>query len=324
MIFPLSTNSPSPTPTASPLPESGEASWHWLTDLTHYLDPTYLWGAVGLGIVFIAIGMMLSWIVRRTLKTVIDHDPNERIDRMTVSFIQHLGTFIMWIVLALIFSHVVPSLNKVTTSLLAGVSIVSVVVGFAAQSTLGNLVSGISLVIYKPFRRGDRLQLTTPTGVETGIVEDLSLGYTVLRTFDNRRIVLSNGTIANQIMINLSSVDPRAMLSPTISIGYDSDIERARAIVLELAQGHDDVVEVVGCPVVNLGGSSVDLSLRAWCADSSTAKAVEYDLLEQIKKRFDEVGIEIPYAYQNVIVSGAISARAEGESALPSGGPMKR
>ena len=324
MIFPLSTNSPSPTPTASPLPESGEASWHWLTDLTHYLDPTYLWGAVGLGIVFIAIGMMLSWIVRRTLKTVIDHDPNERIDRMTVSFIQHLGTFIMWIVLALIFSHVVPSLNKVTTSLLAGVSIVSVVVGFAAQSTLGNLVSGISLVIYKPFRRGDRLQLTTPTGVETGIVEDLSLGYTVLRTFDNRRIVLSNGTIANQIMINLSSVDPRVMLSPTISIGYDSDIERARAIVLELAQGHDDVVEVVGCPVVNLGGSSVDLSLRAWCADSSTAKAVEYDLLEQIKKRFDEVGIEIPYAYQNVIVSGAISARAEGESASPFGGPIKR
>ena len=324
MIFPLSTNSPSPTPTASPLPESGEASWHWLTDLTHYLDPTYLWGAVGLGIVFIAIGMMLSWIVRRTLKTVIDHDPNERIDRMTVSFIQHLGTFIMWIVLALIFSHVVPSLNKVTTSLLAGVSIVSVVVGFAAQSTLGNLVSGISLVIYKPFRRGDRLQLTTPTGVETGIVEDLSLGYTVLRTFDNRRIVLSNGTIANQIMINLSSVDPRAMLSPTISIGYDSDIERARAVVMELAQGHDDVVEVVGCPVVNLGGSSVDLSLRAWCADSSTAKAVEYDLLEQIKKRFDEVGIEIPYAYQNVIVSGAISARAEGESASPFGGPIKR
>ena len=324
MIFPLSSNSSSPTPTASLSPDDGEASWNWLTDLTHYLDPTHLWGAVGLGIVFIAIGMMLSWIVRRTLKTVIDHDPNERIDRMTVSFIQHLGTFIMWIVLALIFSHVVPSLNKVTTSLLAGVSIVSVVVGFAAQSTLGNLVSGISLVIYKPFRRGDRLQLTTPTGVETGIVEDLSLGYTVLRTFDNRRIVLSNGTIANQIMINLSSVDPRVMLSPTISIGYDSDIERARAIVLELAQGHDDVVEVVGCPVVNLGGSSVDLSLRAWCADSSTAKAVEYDLLEQIKKRFDEVGIEIPYAYQNVIVSGAISARAEGESASPSGGPIER
>jgi small-conductance mechanosensitive channel len=234
---------------------------------------------------------------------------------MTISFIQHLATFVMWIILALLFSHVVPSLNKLTTSLLAGVSIVSVVIGFAAQSTLGNLVSGISLVIYKPFRRGDRLQLTTPTGLETGVVEDLSLGYTVLRTFDNRRIVLSNGTIANQIMINLSSVDLRVMITPTISIGYDSDIDKARAIVLELADAHADILEVVGCPVVNLGGSSVDLSLRAWCNDAATAKAVEFDLLEQVKKRFDVEGIEIPYAYQNVLLSGSV--RLDGQSAEP-------
>ena len=194
--------------TTSPAPASDSAS-HWLGVLTHYLDPSHFWGAVGLGIAFLIFGAVLSWLLHRVLETVIEHDPNERIDRMTISFIQHLATFVMWIVLALIFSHVVPSLNKLTTSLLAGVSIVSVVIGFAAQSTLGNLVSGISLVIYKPFRRGDRLQLTTPTGLETGIVEDLSLGYTVLRTFDNRRIVMSNGTIANQIMINLSSVDLR-------------------------------------------------------------------------------------------------------------------
>ncbi|MWV26379.1 mechanosensitive ion channel [Erythrobacter sp. GH3-10] len=309
----VSSPSPSPTPSATPTAATSEASWKWLRELTQYLDPTHFWGSVGLAVVFLIIGFLLSWVIRRAIKTLVDHDPNERIDRMTISFIQHLGTFIMWIVLALIFSHVVPSLNKLTTSLLAGVSIVSVVIGFAAQSTLGNLVSGISLVIYKPFRRGDRLQLTTPTGLETGIVEDLSLGYTVLRTFDNRRIVLSNGTIANQIMINLSSVDLRVMISPTISIGYDSDIDKARAIVLELARAHDNVSEVVGCPVVNLGGSSVDLSLRAWCADSATAKQVEFDLLEQIKKRFDKEGIEIPYAYQNVVLSGALDDGEKGE-----------
>ncbi|MXO67007.1 mechanosensitive ion channel [Altererythrobacter endophyticus] len=285
-----------------------------MAGLTHYLDPSHFWGAVGLGVAFVMFGFVMSWVVRRALSTLIEHDPNERIDRMTISFIQHLATFIMWIVLALLFTHVVPSLNKLTTSLLAGVSIVSVVIGLAAQSTLGNLVSGISLVIYKPFRRGDRLQLTTPTGLETGIVENLSLGYTVLRTFDNRRIVLSNGTIANQIMINLSSVDLRVMMTPTISIGYSSDIAKARAIVLELAHAHDDVAEVIGCPVVNLGASSVDLSLRAWCADAATAKGAEFDLLEQIKTRFDEAGIEIPYAYQNVVLSGAISADSAGSS----------
>lgn len=275
-----------------------------LSDLTEYFNPNHFWGTFALGMIFLFFGFALSWLLRRALVALIDHDPNERIDRMTIGFIQHLATFIMWIVLALLFCHVVPSLNKLTTSLLAGVSIVSVVIGFAAQSTLGNLVSGISLVIYKPFRRGDRLQLMTPAGLETGIVEELSLGYTVLRTFDNRRIVLSNGTIANQIMINLSSVDPRVMMSLTISIGYASDIERARAILLELAQAHDGLEEVVGCPVINLGASSVDLSLRAWCPDAATAKSIEFDLLEQIKRRFDEAGIEIPYSYQNVVLSG--------------------
>ena len=301
---------PTASPSPSPTPGAAAHDPRWLDALTQYLDPSHLWGAIGLGVVFVVIGLVLGAVIHRVIKALIDHDPGERIDRMTISFIQHLSTFIMWIVLALLFSHVVPSLNKLTTSLLAGVSIVSVVIGFAAQSTLGNLVSGISLVIYKPFRRGDRLQLTTPTGLETGVVEDLSLGYTVLRTFDNRRIVLSNGTIANQIMINLSSVDLRVMISPIISIGYDCDIDQARAIVLELAKAHPGVEEVVGCPVINLGASSVDLSLRAWCPDSSTAKTVEYDLLEQVKRRFDEVGIEIPYAYQNVIVSGSVATDA--------------
>ncbi|BBC71812.1 mechanosensitive ion channel protein [Altererythrobacter sp. B11] len=298
-----------PAETVAAAPEGWGAS-RVLRDLTGYFDPSHFWGALALGMIFLLFGFMLSWLLRRTLVALIDHDPNERIDRMTIGFIQHLTTFIMWIVLALLFCHAVPSLNKLTTSLLAGVSIVSVVIGFAAQSTLGNLVSGISLVIYKPFRRGDRLQLTTPVGVETGVVEDLSLGYTVLRTFDNRRIVLSNGTIANQIMINLSSVDLRVMLSLTISIGYTSDIDKARAIILELAQAHDGVQEVVGCPVINLGGSSVDLSLRAWCPDAAISKSVEYDLLEGIKKRFDEAGIEIPYAYQNVVLSGPVTERA--------------
>ena len=301
----------SPPAKASAVAGAGDHAPSWLDTLTHYLDPTHFWGAVGLGMVFLALGFMLTWIIRRMITTVVEHDPRERIDRMTISFLQHLATFIMWIVLVLLFSHVVPALNKLTTSLLAGVSIVSVVIGFAAQSTLGNLVSGISLVIYKPFRRGDRLQLTTPTGLETGVVDDLSLGYTVLHTFDNRRIVLSNGTIANQIMINLSSVDLRVMISPTISIAYDSDIDKARAIVLELAKSHADVTEVVGCPVVNLGGSSVDLSLRAWCPDPAAAKAVEFDLLEQIKRRFDVSGIEIPYAYQNVVLSGAVETAGD-------------
>ncbi|MEL7737947.1 mechanosensitive ion channel family protein [Citromicrobium bathyomarinum] len=175
MITPFLNAKASPTPTATPSPVASDTP-KAVVELTHYIDPTHLWGAVALGVLFLIFGLVLTRLLRRAIHALIDHDPKEHLDRMTLSFISNLATFVMWIVLALVFCHAVPALNKLTTSLLAGVSIVSVVIGFAAQSTLGNLVSGISLVIYKPFRRGDRLQLTTPTGLETGIVEDLSLG----------------------------------------------------------------------------------------------------------------------------------------------------
>ena len=87
-----------------------------------------------------------------------------------------------------------------------------------------------------------------------------------------------------------------------LSIGYGSDIDAARALILEVAAGLPDVEEVVSCPVTNLGASSVDFSLRLWCADSGVAAGVKNSALEAVKKRFDSAGIEIPYAYQNVLV----------------------
>ena len=104
------------------------------------------------------------------------------------------------------------------------------------------------------------------------------------------------------IMVNLTAVHPRVMAIVPFSISYDADIDKAREIALELAEAHAKVEEIVGCPVLLLNTSSVDLSLRVWCADPAVAFDVKYDITEGIKKRFDAEGIEIPFAYQNVIV----------------------
>lgn len=104
--------------------------------------------------------------------------------------------------------------------LLASVSIASVVVGLAAQSTLANRIAGLSLVLYRPFQLGDRLEVAVPAGVQTGTVEAVSLGYTVLRTFDNGRVVMSHSTIANAVMINHTRTSPRVMALVSFSIGY--------------------------------------------------------------------------------------------------------
>jgi small-conductance mechanosensitive channel len=204
----------------------------------------------------------------------------------------------------------IPALHKIGGALLAGVSVVSVVIGLAAQTTLGNLIAGISLIIYRPFRVGDLLQINTPNGVETGVVESISLGYTMIKTVANRRITLSNSSIANQTMINLSNGDQKAIALIPISIGYESDISKARAIAVEIAKSTPWCKEIDGCPVVALGDSSVNLMLRVWCDNALDAENLKYAAIESIKERFDAEGIEIPYSYQNVIIKSADSTQA--------------
>ena len=202
----------------------------------------------------------------------------------------------------MLYAHMIPALDKLATALQASVSVASVVFGLAAQSTLSNFVAGFSLIFYRPFRLGDKLQISAPAGVETGIVEDVSLGYTILKTYDNRRVIISNSSISSTTMVNLSATEQRTMAIIPISVGYASDIDTARALILEVAAGIPEIEDVVGCPVTNLGASSVDFSLRVWCADSGVAAGVTNTMLEAIKKRFDAAGIEIPYAYQNVLI----------------------
>jgi len=170
-----------------------------------WIDTRDWLGALLLGAVFVAAGLVLSWAVRRLIGTVLRLDRAERIDEITLTFLSRLAVLAIWVVLITFYAHLVPALNRLGTALLAGVSLVSVIVGFAAQSTLGNLVAGISLVLYKPFRQGDRLQVATPTkdGFDVGTVETVSLGFTVLRTDDGRDVIIANGTMAQQTMIKL-------------------------------------------------------------------------------------------------------------------------
>ena len=172
--------------------------------MPRFFDPNQLSGALLYGAVVVFLGLCLSWLVRRMVAAALRHDRSEHIDQITLSFLSHLAVLAIWVLLATFYAHVVPALNRLGTALLTGVSLMSVILGFAAQTTLGNLVAGISLILYKPFRRGDRLQIEAPTGLETGAVEDISLGYTVLRTDDDRRVIIANTTMAQQTMIKLA------------------------------------------------------------------------------------------------------------------------
>jgi small-conductance mechanosensitive channel len=270
--------------------------------LTQLFNPDSLVGAIFYAAVFITAAWALGWLIKSVVTRAIQRDRRGLLDHTAAPYVVQLLRMLLYLIALLLYTHVVTSLRGIGTALLAGAGVTSVVLGLAAQNTLGNLIAGMTLLLYRPFQVGDRVQVNAPTGLETGIVEVVTLGYTMLRTGDNRRIVVPNSVMASQVTVNLTSVDPRILVAVPFRVGYSADLEKARKILLHLAKEHPHVVEVVGCPLTALGESSVTLTLQAWCADAGLMGQVESDMLEQAKQRFHEEDVEIPWPYRNLVI----------------------
>lgn len=184
--------------------------------LIEILDPNTLLGALVIAALLFAGGLFLSWGIKRLTIEALRHDRRDMIDQISLNFLSRLIGLFVWIVLLTFYAHLIPALDRLASAMLAGVGLASVIIGFAAQQTLGNLVAGISLVLYRPFRQGDRLQVAAPTSAEfdTGTVENISLGFTQLRSDDGREIIIANGTMAQQTMIKLPRETPEAPKTP--------------------------------------------------------------------------------------------------------------
>src|SRR6202789_4030270 len=185
-------------------------------DVLSFVRPDTLWGALAYLVIFVVLAMILSKALRAAVHAAMTR--NGHLDRTSISFLQQICTALIWVVMVILYAHLIPALRSMGTALLAGASVASVVIGLAAQSTLGNLVAGISITIYKPFRLGDTLQVATPTGTEIGIVELISLGYTTLRAPDGRLVVLPNSLAASQVVLNLSSTFAPLMTSILVRV----------------------------------------------------------------------------------------------------------
>lgn len=169
-----------------------------------FVRPNTLYGAVFYAAVFLLLALFLSRLVAAAFRRVIARDARGLVDPTVARFLSQFSQAAIFALAFLFYTHLIPSLHRLGTAWLASVSVASLVFGLAAQQALGNLMAGISLLLYRPFRIGDIVQLSTPNGLETATVENLSLGYTLLRTADDRDIVVPNGVMAGQITLNLT------------------------------------------------------------------------------------------------------------------------
>ena len=259
-------------------------------ELLTYLHPDTLIGALVYLALFVLLAVVLSRLLRSAVQAAVSRTGH--LDRTTVSFLRQMGTAAIWVVMLILYAHLIPVLRAMGTALLAGAGVASVVIGLAAQSTLGNLVAGVAITIYRPFRLGDTLQVSAPTGTEVGTVELISLGYTTLRTADGRYVVLPNSIAASQVTINLSATRSMAPLPIVIKVSRETDLEAARRLAESTAAEALDQQAVLGCFLTRIDDSGAVLELRVRGPAPGERDSLHSKLLAKLAQRFAASGLD--------------------------------
>lgn len=165
--------------------------------ISEFFDPSTLLGALSYGALFVVLALFSG----RGVRALAHHSENHLSDLTALRFVTQLLRLLIYLLAFIVYTRMVPALHELGTTLLTGVSVMGVVIGIAAQSTLSNLVAGFSLVMYRPFHVGDEVQLTTPKGLTTGTVTSLSLGYTLLQDKDSEKIIVPNSVMSTSVVI---------------------------------------------------------------------------------------------------------------------------
>ena len=284
------------TDTTQEVTEATQQAVKQVNQITQYLQDS-IPGLITFGLEVLAalvaffIGrLVIKWIrkiVRRSFE-------RSEADKGVEQFVDSLLKYGLY---GILIFCLISSLGFDTTSVAALLASSGVAIGLALQGSLSNFAGGLLILLLHPFRVGD--YIIEDTHKNEGTVIEISVFYTKLRTIDNKIIVVPNGTLANNSLTNATKSDRRQM-DLVVPIGYDADIKKAKDILMQLVEAEDRrLPEDVNVFVKELGASSVDLGLRFW-VPTDQYWSVRWQLLEDIKIRFDAEGISIPFQQVDV------------------------
>lgn len=242
----------------------------------------------GKALVFLVVGWIVAGALSRFVRTRVMRNPN--IDDTLGGF---FASIMKWLVLIVVLIAVLQLFGFQATSLVAVLGAATLAIGFALQGTLADLAAGVMLIIFRPFKIGQYVDI----GGTAGTVKDLNLFVTELVTPDNVQIIIPNGKAWGTTITNYSA-HPTRRLDLKFGIDYADDPEKAMGIITEIASAdarvHKDPAPWVR--VTNLGESSVDLGVRLWC-DTGDYWELKFELTKRIKEGFDKGGVTIPYPH---------------------------
>ena len=256
------------------------------------------------------VGRIVRFIVGRFFKTAAR---KLKVDPTRYNFFKNASDFIILLIAVVIIFRSIPGLRTLGNTLLTGAGILAAIVGFASQQAFTNIISGVFLVIFKPFSVGDRVKIGQ---LYTGDVEDITLRHVVIRDFENKRIVIPNAVISNEVIVNSTITDEKVCIFIEFGISLEANIDRAQKIIQEEAGKHPLCVDnrsqielAKGEPPVMvrvMGFTELATQLRAyaWANNPNDGFELKCDLHKSVKERFDkeEIDMALPIriiAYKN-------------------------
>ena len=267
---------------------------YWLDSAISALSGWVL--STGIKIIVSLIVLMISFrIIKKLTRKITKKGENGKYDKTitkTLAYVFSIGAK------TIVLVSIVGYLGIDTSGITALIASLGVCIGLAVNGAVSNLAGGVIILVTRPFKVDDFIEAQ---GV-SGTVEDIHMICTKIRTTDNKVIYVPNGALANDNIINYSEKETRR-LELKFAIAYNADYEKAKALVWDLVTSHELTLDTPA-PFVRMtahGESSITLTARAW-TKSSDYWTVNFDLLEAVKKAFDENGIEIPYNQLDVHV----------------------
>ena len=267
-------------------------------------------------ILFLSVAILIGAVVFSRISSVIVHRYLQResiqlkAEYTKYRFLSYVFTSLIWFLAIAAIFWMQPKLRALATSLFAGAGIVLVFVGLAAQTAFANIVGGVFIIVFKPFRLGDMIQVGN---LSMGIVVDITLRHTVIRNFENNHIIIPNANINSEVVVNNSILDEKVCRHITFGISYDSNVDLAMKIIREESEKHPNTIDVRtkedikgGVPyirvrMINYGESSIDLKAWVWVDKWTNGFATHCDILQSVKARFDAEGVEIPFPYRTLV-----------------------
>jgi small-conductance mechanosensitive channel len=266
-----------------------------------YIDSQ--WEQIGFALTVLAVAFLLGRIIRMLLGRFFRTAAMKlKVDPTRYNFFKNASDFIIYLVAIVIIFRSIPSLRMFGDTLLTGAGILAAIVGFASQSAFSNIVSGVFLVIFRPFSVGDRVKIGQ---LYSGDVEDITLRHTVIRDFENRRIVIPNTVISNEVIVNSTIVDEKVCMFVELGIAHEANIEKAQVIMREEAMRHPYCIDNRTVEEKNKGEHAVMVRVIAitevatqlrgyvWAKNPNEGFDMKCDLHKSIKESYDKEGIAL-------------------------------